>query len=63
MVDLKGNAVSDGTYVVKFYLVNHYGAEAQTTFTIGKSGESYSVFPDVTDYYVSKYLKFLLIEG
>lgn len=63
MIDLKGNKVQEGTYTVKFYLVNNNGAEAQTTFTIGKSSESNAVFPDVTDYYISKYLKVLVDKG
>jgi len=63
MVDNKGNKVSDGTYVVKFNLVNNYGAEASTTFTIGTPSSNISVFKDVTDYYVSKYLKQLVDKG
>jgi hypothetical protein len=62
MVDTKGKKVDTGTYTVRFYLVNNYGVEATTTFTIGTQSFT-PVFPDVTDYYVSKYLKVLVDKG
>ncbi|WP_172633866.1 S-layer homology domain-containing protein [Caldisericum exile] len=62
MVDTKGNKVGVGTYTVKFYLVNNYGVEATTNFTIGTPSFT-PVFPDVNDYYVSKYLKILVDKG
>ena len=62
MVDSKGNKVDTGTYTVKFYLVNNYGVEATTTFVIG-TPSFVPVFPDVKDYYVSKYLKVLVDKG
>lgn len=62
MVDNKGNKVDVGTYSVRFYLVNNNGAEATTTFVIGTPTFT-PVFPDVTDYYTSKYLKELVGKG
>ncbi|MGB9769847.1 MULTISPECIES: S-layer homology domain-containing protein [Caldisericum] len=62
MVDSKGKKVDTGTYTVKFYLVNNYGVEATTNFTIGTPSFT-PVFSDVNDYYVSKYLKVLVDKG
>ena len=59
LVDMQGNKVGVGTYSAKFYLANNYNCVATVTFTI-ENPMLIKVFPDVTDYYISKYLKGLV---